>query len=79
MELTQTKQGRSQKTLSNVLMAPHVDFPEDSRRAHSISTKCSEIDFEIPTNLGVSKPILEYVIFCHQEDSFWPLSEPAGN
>ncbi|ESO09026.1 hypothetical protein HELRODRAFT_168960 [Helobdella robusta] len=25
--------------------------------------------------LGVSKPILENVIFCHQEDSNWPLSE----
>ena len=26
-------------------------------------------------NLGVSKPILNYVIFCHQEDSNWPLEE----
>ncbi|CAG5126195.1 unnamed protein product, partial [Candidula unifasciata] len=25
--------------------------------------------------LGVSKPVLENVIFCHQEDSCWPLSE----
>lgn len=25
--------------------------------------------------LGVSKPILNYVIFCHQEDSNWPLEE----
>merc|ERR1712141_81950 len=25
--------------------------------------------------LGVSKPILNYVIFCHQEDSNWPLDE----
>lgn len=27
--------------------------------------------------LGVSKAVLENVIFCHQEDSNWPLSEPA--
>lgn len=27
--------------------------------------------------LGVSKAILENVIFCHQEDSNWPLSEPS--
>merc|ERR1712200_349896 len=26
-------------------------------------------------DLGVSKPILNYVIFCHQEDSNWPLEE----
>ena len=25
--------------------------------------------------IGVSKPILNYVIFCHQEDSNWPLEE----
>ena len=23
--------------------------------------------------MGVSKPILNYVVFCHQEDSNWPL------
>jgi len=28
-------------------------------------------------SLGVSKAVLENVIFCHQEDSFWPLSEPG--
>lgn len=27
--------------------------------------------------MGVSKPILENVIFCHQEDSNWPLGDPA--
>lgn len=27
------------------------------------------------TALGVPKPVLENVIFCHQEDSCWPLSE----
>ena len=26
-------------------------------------------------SLGVSRPILNYVIFCHQEDSNWPLEE----
>lgn len=26
---------------------------------------------------GVSKAILENVIFCHQEESNWPLSEPT--
>ena len=25
--------------------------------------------------LGVSKAVLEYVIFCHQEDQLWPFSD----
>ena len=32
---------------------------------------------QMPYHLGVSKAILESVIFCHQEESLWPLSEPA--
>lgn len=32
----------------------------------------------MPKQLGVSKAILENVIFCHQEESNWPLSEPAS-
>lgn len=35
------------------------------------------MDDEIPRLLGVSKAILENVIFCHQEESNWPLSEPG--
>ena len=45
---------------------------------NTISTKCSEMDEEVPFLLGVSKAILENVIFCHQEESNWPLSEPAA-
>ena len=30
---------------------------------------------QMVTALGVSKSVLENVIFCHQEDSCWPLSE----
>lgn len=36
------------------------------------------MDIEIPQLLGVSKAVLENVIFCHQEDSYWPLAEPAA-
>uniref|UniRef100_UPI00358F3D7A DNA repair protein RAD50 isoform X1 n=2 Tax=Myxine glutinosa TaxID=7769 RepID=UPI00358F3D7A len=41
----------------------------------SISSKCAEIDREMISALGVSKSVLSNVIFCHQEDSNWPLSE----
>ena len=41
----------------------------------SMSHKCSELDRQIPLLLGVSKAILENVVFCHQEDASWPLQE----
>ena len=31
----------------------------------------------IPFFLGASKPILVHVVFCHKEDSSWPLQEGA--
>lgn len=43
----------------------------------SVSTKCAQLDADMPLHLGVSKAILENVIFCHQEDSNWPLAEPS--
>lgn len=44
---------------------------------NTISSKCSEINEEAPKLLGVSQAILDNVIFCHQEESNWPLSEPG--
>ncbi|XP_056140912.1 DNA repair protein RAD50 [Lampris incognitus] len=41
----------------------------------SLSSKCGELDREMISGLGVSKPVLNNVIFCHQEESNWPLSE----
>ncbi|TTX06314.1 DNA repair protein RAD50 [Bagarius yarrelli] len=41
----------------------------------SLSSKCAEIDREMISALGVSKAVLNHVIFCHQEESNWPLSE----
>ncbi|XP_076025072.1 DNA repair protein RAD50 [Genypterus blacodes] len=41
----------------------------------SMSSKCGELDREMISALGVSKPVLTHVIFCHQEESNWPLSE----
>jgi DNA repair protein RAD50 len=35
------------------------------------------MDAELPLHLGVPKAILDNVIFCHQEESNWPLSEPS--
>jgi DNA repair protein RAD50 len=31
----------------------------------------------MPSYLGVSRAVLDNVIFCHQEESLWPLAQPA--
>ncbi|NWR74099.1 RAD50 protein, partial [Centropus unirufus] len=41
----------------------------------SLSSKCAELDREMISALGVSKSVINNVIFCHQEESNWPLSE----
>ena len=48
----------------------------ESLQVHKELTQLpSAIDTEMPVLLKVSKPILENVIFCHQEESNWPLQE----
>ena len=41
----------------------------------SITSKCADLNKEMVMSLGVSKAVLDNVIFCHQEESNWPLSE----
>lgn len=35
------------------------------------------MDREIPALMGVSKAILENVIFVHQDEANWPLQDPS--
>ncbi|KAK9455336.1 hypothetical protein V1511DRAFT_347802 [Dipodascopsis uninucleata] len=71
MQLTMKKTARTFKTLEGQLLAT-----QNGQRA-TISTRCAELDAQMPQFLGASKAILDYVVFCHQEDSLWPLSEPS--
>ena len=41
----------------------------------SLSHKCGDMDRNVPEMLGVSAALLDNVIFCHQEDSDWPMKE----
>ena len=50
--------------------------PETNQQM-SITNKCSDLDKQVPELLKVSPAILDNVIFCHQEESCWPLSEGA--
>lgn len=62
---------RVQKTLEGQLLV------HSNGERSTISSKCTELDTVMPQYLGVSKAVLEYVIFCHQDESLWPMSEPA--
>lgn len=73
MEVTQKKTTASFKALDGVI---RTQDPNTGERV-SLSHKCTELDRQIPALMGVSKPILEHVVFCHQEDSSWPLQEGA--
>ncbi|GAB2295676.1 DNA repair protein rad50 [Dionaea muscipula] len=43
----------------------------------SLSYRCADMDREIPALMGVSKAILDNVIFVHQDESNWPLQDPS--
>ncbi|KAJ9101852.1 hypothetical protein QFC21_003192 [Naganishia friedmannii] len=68
--------GLTMKTLEGILSK--VDGVDTGDKRNAISTKCAEMDAEVPRLMGVSTAILDNVIFCHQEESNWPLSEPAA-
>lgn len=42
-----------------------------------ISSRNAEIDKFVPQYLGVSKAVLDNVIFCHQDESLWPMSDSS--
>lgn len=71
-QLTQIKGNMRFKALDGVIRVVN-----DLGEKVSMNHKCGELDRHIPEMLGVSKTILESVIFCHQEESNWPLLEGA--
>lgn len=42
---------------------------------NSISKRCADVDSVMCRFMGVSKAIINNVLFCHQEDANWPLEE----
>lgn len=42
-----------------------------------LASKLSDVDRSLPEYLGISPSILENVVFCHQEESTWPLGDPT--
>lgn len=77
MQLTRKRTGRL-ATATNTFKTLEGQLAVHSNgRKTSISLKNAELDTRVPQYLGASKAVLEYVIFCHQEDSLWPLSEAS--
>lgn len=71
-QLTVKKNTRQTKTLEGAL----VLHANGERTA--ISSRVAELDQMMPMYIGVSKSVLDNVIFCHQDESLWPMSEPAS-
>lgn len=71
LQLTVKKATRSQKTLEALLLM------DRHGQKTTLSTRVAELDQQVPNYLGASTSLLENVIFCHQEDSLWPLAESS--
>eukprot|EP00201_Polytomella_parva_P021146 CAMPEP_0175040744 /NCGR_PEP_ID=MMETSP0052_2-20121109/1456_1 /TAXON_ID=51329 ORGANISM="Polytomella parva, Strain SAG 63-3" /NCGR_SAMPLE_ID=MMETSP0052_2 /ASSEMBLY_ACC=CAM_ASM_000194 /LENGTH=398 /DNA_ID=CAMNT_0016303035 /DNA_START=92 /DNA_END=1285 /DNA_ORIENTATION=- len=70
-QLTQKKSQLQFKSLDATLLTAD----KSSGTQHAVSRKCADIDRAVPAMMGVSKAVLENVIFVHQEESSWPLAE----
>lgn len=71
LQLAVKKTARTQKTLEGQLL-----MVKDGERI-AVSSRVAELDQIMPQYLGVSKAVLDNVIFCHQDESLWPMSEPG--
>lgn len=72
LQLTVKKTTRVQKTVEGQLLM------NKAGERTAISSRVAELDQIMPQYLGVSKAILDSVIFCHQDESLWPMSEPSA-
>lgn len=72
LSLTAKKTSRTQKTLDSTLRI------EQHGAKETFSSKVVDLDSAMLQHLGVSEAVLDSVIFCHQDESLWPMSEPAA-
>ncbi|ORE11821.1 P-loop containing nucleoside triphosphate hydrolase protein [Rhizopus microsporus var. microsporus] len=73
LAVSKKKASATMKSIDNSLLR----YDNQTGEVFSISSRCADMDAELPLHLGVPKAILDNVIFCHQEESNWPLSEPG--
>ncbi|WVZ05499.1 hypothetical protein V8G54_018845 [Vigna mungo] len=72
-QLTQKASKMEYKAIESVIqtISPHTG----EKVSHSY--RCADMDKEVPALMGVSKAILENVIFVHQDEANWPLQDPS--
>jgi len=71
LQLTVKKTARTVKTLEGSLVVKR------NGERHSISNRVAELDSIVPQYMGVSTAVLDNVIFCHQDESLWPMSDSS--
>ena len=70
-QLTQKKNTLSFKALDSTIQM----LDEVTGQMEALPHRCADLNTAVPVFMGVSKAILENVIFVHQEESNWPLAE----
>lgn len=63
-------------TFKNLMPIIRKRDKDNDGEPEDISGRCIDIDSYCCSALNVSKSILNNVLFCHQENSAWPLEEP---
>ncbi|KAI4500795.1 hypothetical protein M0802_004006 [Mischocyttarus mexicanus] len=71
IECLRTSSGSKFKSVDNTISKKE----KGTGKVLSITNRCNDINIEVVNVMGVSKSILNYVIFCHQEEFSWPLDE----
>lgn len=63
------------KTVEFKTLDPVIQRKKPDGQIIQVGGRCVDVNLEMCNILGVSKAVLNFVIFCHQEDSNWPLEE----
>ncbi|CAN6447622.1 unnamed protein product [Victoria cruziana] len=72
-QLTQKASKMEYKAIESVLQTVN---PHTGEKV-CLSYRCADMDREVSALMGVSKAILENVIFVHQDEANWPLQDPS--
>jgi DNA repair protein RAD50 len=72
--LTTKRNGERTAISSSTYQPPYFEYITHSKNYSDTDSEMGELDKLVPQRLGVSEAVLENVIFCHQDDSLWPMS-----
>lgn len=67
-----------QKSGQRTMKTLGASWKENSDEINTSMQRSKPVDDRMSDLLGVTPAILDSVIFCHQEESLWPMSEPSA-